>query len=164
MKKKLPLFLVMLFSITVFAQNQLQVSDEVVNTIFAGEETSRLEPESIAASETETESVQTSEAKSESEVEQALIIDDVMQDSTKRVEIASAEPTAFKSQIKPSLWVGMSLEVLSAGLFAYGIVENQNVKKHIKKADVERAARNRNIAYAVGTSFLLAGITIHITF
>ena len=65
---------------------------------------------------------------------------------------------------KPSFWLGLGLDVLGCGLIAYGVYEDENVKNHVYKDDVERSVRNRNIAYAVGVSALLAGISIHILF
>jgi len=65
---------------------------------------------------------------------------------------------------KPSFWIGIGLDIAGCGLIAYGVYENENVKNYIYKEDIERSVTIRNIAYAVGVSALLAGISVHILF
>jgi|GEM_PF-747008 len=64
-------------------------------------------------------------------------------------------------------YTSISLDVLGAGLFAYGYIENNNVIGRIDNDDgpeAARAATRRNIAYIAGGVILASGITIHILF
>jgi hypothetical protein len=73
-------------------------------------------------------------------------------------------------------YTAIGLDVLGAGVFAYGLYENSNVAKHTEKVSKNgreyfediKAAKNavtkRNAAYIVGSVFLASGITIHILF
>jgi len=61
----------------------------------------------------------------------------------------------------------IGLDILGAGLIAYGIVENGNVANLISEKKFtasEKAETRRNAAIAVGSVILAAGITIHIFF
>jgi len=74
-------------------------------------------------------------------------------------------------------YTAIGLDVLGAGMFAYGIYENSNVTKYTKQytkggkekyyKDIpaaESSVTKRNVAYILGSAFLAAGITIHIFF
>ena len=68
---------------------------------------------------------------------------------------------------KPAFWLGLSLETAGVGILAYGIYENVNVKNLVsdkKYGNAEKAEKRRNIAYIVGASVLLSGISVHIFF
>jgi hypothetical protein len=78
------------------------------------------------------------------------------------VQAMPAKPSGLLQ--KPTFWLGMGFDVIGAGLLVYGIMENGNVTGHSSRADAEKSLKNRNVAYAVGASALLAGITIHIFF
>ena len=71
---------------------------------------------------------------------------------------------ALRTSAKRSFWVGVGLEVLGAGLLAYGLYEDSNVKSTNGLPDAKRHARNRNIGYILGGAFLLNGISVHILF
>jgi len=58
-------------------------------------------------------------------------------------------------------------DVLGAGLLAYGIYENTNIKKYVDKdkfSSAEKSLTKRNAAYIAGGALLATGITIHILF
>jgi len=66
-----------------------------------------------------------------------------------------------------TFYAAIGADVLGAGLAAYGIYENRNVRKHSdndKFTAAERSERNRNAAFIAGGTFILSGITIHIFF
>jgi hypothetical protein len=69
--------------------------------------------------------------------------------------------------IKPSFWLGISLDAIGIGALAYGLAENGNVENRVKKheyTEADKAVKNRNTAYIIGTAALIGGITIHILF
>jgi hypothetical protein len=75
--------------------------------------------------------------------------------------------TSDKPPRKPAFWAGIGLDALGAGTIIYGIIENRNVKKYDSDweySKAEKSASSRNTAYAIGTAFLLSGISIHIFF
>ena len=75
------------------------------------------------------------------------------------------EPAApLRTTEKMSFWTGIGLEVFGAGLFAYGLYEDRNIKSSENRASAERSARNRNIGYILGGAFLLGGVSIQIFF
>ena len=65
-------------------------------------------------------------------------------------------------------YTAIGLDILGAGILAYGYYEETNVAKyvdeHAKEPEAESAATRRNIAYIVGGALLASGITIHIFF
>jgi len=64
-------------------------------------------------------------------------------------------------------YTAIGLDVLGAGLLAYGIYENMNVGNLVgdkKFTDADRAVTRRNAAYIAGSVILAGGITIHILF
>jgi len=76
-------------------------------------------------------------------------------------------PVKEKSKKRTVLLTGLSLDVLGAGLLAYGLYENHsagNLIKDKKFKDADKAAKNRNIAYIAGSALLLSGISVHILF
>jgi len=61
----------------------------------------------------------------------------------------------------------LSIDAVSMLAFAYGIIENSNVVKHVNNIDgpeATRAATRRDVAYIVSGSLLGAGLFIHIVF
>jgi len=93
-------------------------------------------------------------------------LDDVMADGRKRTE-PKPDVSQPKSSIKPTLWAGIGLDIIGAGLIVYGIIENENVKKNDDKGEfssAKKSARYRNIAYGVGMAALMSGISLHIFF
>ena len=70
-------------------------------------------------------------------------------------------------------WTAVGLDVLGAGLLAYGLYEDRVVRNSVNNGvyrsgseheTAKRSARNRNLGYMVGGAFLLTGISIHILF
>jgi len=65
-------------------------------------------------------------------------------------------------------YTAIGLDILGAGMLAYGYYEETNVAKYVdesaKEPEAESAATRRNIAYIVGGALLASGITIHIFF
>ncbi|GBU22646.1 hypothetical protein R80B4_02558 [Fibrobacteres bacterium R8-0-B4] len=100
------------------------------------------------------------------------------------LELLEAEKTAKARKLKKKIFrcTAIGLDVLGAGILAYGYFENNNVVKHKEaqapyidedgnKHDVisngpeaERAATRRNAAYITGAVLIAAGVTIHIAF
>jgi len=73
----------------------------------------------------------------------------------------------YKRRKKMFLSTAISLDVIGVGLFAYGLVENSNIKKHVDAevfSEAEKAKTRRDVAYIVGGALVAAGITIHILF
>ena len=66
----------------------------------------------------------------------------------------------------------VSLDIIGAGLLAYGIYQDNNIKTYEKDGYENRAAYDdakvsevmRNIGYALGGALLLSGISVHIFF
>jgi len=82
-----------------------------------------------------------------------------------------AQKTAVKKRNK--LAVAVCLDALGAGLIAYGLYQNSDVKSYVDDGRYENhaeydsakvAANSRNVGYVVGGVFLLSGISIHIFF
>jgi hypothetical protein len=76
-------------------------------------------------------------------------------------------------KLKPSFLTGLALDVVGAGLLAYGVYQNGDVKTYVndgvyedreKYENAKKSAANRNIGYIIGGAFLLAGISVHIFF
>jgi hypothetical protein len=68
---------------------------------------------------------------------------------------------------KTAFYTAIGFDVLGAGLLAYGVYENINVKKHVDNKrfpEAERSENIRNTVFIVGGAFVLAGISIHILF
>ncbi|GBU20839.1 hypothetical protein R80B4_00726 [Fibrobacteres bacterium R8-0-B4] len=77
---------------------------------------------------------------------------------------------------KRFLYTAIGLDVLGAGVIAYGLYENSNVSKHTKQYSkngkkyyedipaAEKAGKMRDAAYIIGSVFLASGITVHILF
>ena len=74
---------------------------------------------------------------------------------------------------RAAFWTGIGLDVLGAGLIAYGLYEDRVVRNSVNNGvyrsgseyeTAKRSARNRNLGYMVGGAFLLTGISIHILF
>ncbi|MCL2182622.1 MAG: OmpA family protein [Chitinispirillia bacterium] len=65
-------------------------------------------------------------------------------------------------------YTAIGLDILGAGMLAYGYYEETNVAKYVdesaKEPEAESAAKRRNAAYIVGGAILTSGITIHIFF
>jgi len=83
-----------------------------------------------------------------------------------REQVRQAEIKRERTK-KTLFYTAIGLDVLGAGLLAYGIIENGNVNKLIndgKYSDSERAETRRNTAFIAGGTLLAAGITIHILF
>jgi hypothetical protein len=86
------------------------------------------------------------------------------------LELLEAERTREQRLRRKKIfrYTAIGLDILGAGMLAYGYFENNNVVKyveeHAKEPEAERAATRRNAAYIVGGSLLLGGITIHILF
>jgi len=77
--------------------------------------------------------------------------------------ITQAAPT------KKSTVAAIGLDAIGAGIFAYGVSQEMNVKSAVSEgrrdwAEAETSAKRRNAAYAVGAIMLLSGISVHIIF
>jgi len=79
-------------------------------------------------------------------------------------EPAVSLPQSLRATEKLSFWTGVCLEIFGAGLLAYGLNENNNVKNSENRTSAEKSARNRNIGYILGGAFLLGGVSIQILF
>jgi len=151
-----------------------QVSNEVVRTMFGGQAALRYEQKPEPQPEPEPEFQPEPEPQpivSAPEPEPVVLApvrttDDVMQEGRTRVEAAqAAKPEAnVKPPRKTAFWTGIALEVIGAGIIAYGVYENENVTGHASRKQAMDSERNRNIAYVAGASILLSGITLHIFF
>jgi len=78
-------------------------------------------------------------------------------------------PSALQAKFaeKPAFWTAIGLDIIGAGIIAYGIFENENVISFDDKGDLlqaEKSAKNRNIAYTVGAFVLATGVFFHIYF
>jgi hypothetical protein len=76
-----------------------------------------------------------------------------------------AEPS--KKPLKSTFFIGLSVEMLGAGIAAYGLAENGKASKLLDEnrfSKAEKSAKNRNVAYIVGAAVLLSGISIQIFF
>ena len=65
------------------------------------------------------------------------------------------------------MYSAIGLDVLGAGIFAYGLMENSKAEKLLGSEDypdADRAATRRNVGYIVGGALMAAGVTIHILF
>jgi len=96
---------------------------------------------------------------------------DVPQDGVRPFEAAPPKPPKPPKEprepIKKSFWLGLTLDVVGAGMLAYGVIENDNAKNNLDSYNYTKAQSSmdmRNIAYIVGGAALLSGITIHIFF
>jgi len=72
-----------------------------------------------------------------------------------------------KRRKKMLFYTAISADVLGAGMLAYGLIENSNMKMYIDGAhfsDAERAQTKRNAAYIIGGALLVSGVSIHILF
>ena len=86
-------------------------------------------------------------------------------------EPSAPKPYAGIAQAPPAkknlTLVAVGLDVLGAGILVYGINMESNVKDNINAmmwSDAENSAKQRNIAYTIGTIILLSGISVHILF
>ena len=96
-------------------------------------------------------------------------------------ESQSAKQQSISKPKPISTWVGIGLDVVGAGLIAYGFYQNSVVDSNLEDYrdlpagqensvydnswnQVEDAKTNRNIGYAVGTALLAAGIAVHFVF
>ncbi len=103
------------------------------------------------------------------------------------LELLEAEKTAKQRKLKKTIfrYTAIGLDVLGAGILAYGYFENSNVVKYVAESpavrtgddgqprnvtyledgqEAQRAATRRNAAYIAGGALLAAGVTIHIVF
>ena len=151
-----------------------QVSNEVVKAMFAGQAAAHHVPPPAPAPEPEPLQTVESEPESESQIVTApepvaltpapeRTTDDVMREGRVRVEAVPEQNQEIKKPSKIKFWAGLGLELLGAGIVAYGLVENENVTGP-SRSIAEQSERNRNIAYAAGAAVLLSGITLHILF
>jgi len=72
-----------------------------------------------------------------------------------------------KRKKKAFFYTAISADVLGAGMLAYGLIENSNMKMYIDGtnfSDAERAQSKRNTAYIIGGVLLVSGVSIHILF
>jgi hypothetical protein len=78
-----------------------------------------------------------------------------------------------KPKKKNSFWAGLAIDFASAGMLAYGAYQDDNLKSYVgdgryesneEYGNAKKAARNRNIGYAVAGALLLTGISVHIFF
>jgi len=79
----------------------------------------------------------------------------------------SHEMRREKTKKRAIFWTGVGLDVLGAGLLAYGLYENSVANDQINKdrfSEAERPIRNRNLGYIAGGVLLLGGISINIFF
>ena len=87
---------------------------------------------------------------------------------TEKVNERAMQEEAKRERFKRrAFYAALGADVLGAGLTAYGIYEDANVRKHSDKEKftaANRSARNRNAAFIAGGTFILSGITIHIFF
>jgi len=85
-----------------------------------------------------------------------------------RVEHSALKPRQeLKESIKPTFWIGAAFDALGAGLIAYGIYEDKNVKNYVndlKYSDAKRAAKLRDFGYIAGGALLFTGISVYILF
>jgi hypothetical protein len=84
-----------------------------------------------------------------------------------RPEPVPKPPRPPRPPIKPAFLAAVGLDIIGAGIIAYGLYENGNVVSSVDEGrytGAAKSARNRNIAYGVGTAALLSGISIHIFF
>jgi len=90
---------------------------------------------------------------------------------TNRAEAAPA--SAPQKPTKARVGIAIGLDAVGAGVLAYGLYEEYNVKKIIDNGQykdpaeyesTKKAARNRNVGYVVGSVLLLTGISVHIFF
>jgi len=96
------------------------------------------------------------------------------------LELLEAEKTMKQRKLRKTIfrYTAIGLDVLGAGMLAYGYMENGNVVKH-KEAigaddegreiisngpEAQRAATRRNVGYIVGGVLVAAGVSIHIIF
>ncbi|MCL2220440.1 MAG: hypothetical protein FWB94_11235 [Chitinispirillia bacterium] len=94
--------------------------------------------------------------------------ENVMDDGRKQLAAEPKPELDAKPPVKPTLWAGIGLDVLGAGLIFYGLIENVNVaRSYNSKAEYDKAKsseKSRNIAYTIGAAALIGGVTIHILF
>ena len=84
-------------------------------------------------------------------------------------ELIETESAKWQRERRKKMFfsTAISLDVIGAGLIAYGLIENSNIKKHVDTktfSEAERAKTRRDAAYVVGGVLLVSGITIHILF
>ena len=87
---------------------------------------------------------------------------------TEKVKERATREEAKRERFKKgAFYVALGADVLGAGLAAYGIYEDRNVRKRSdngKFTAAKRSERNRDAAFIAGGALLLSGITIHIFF
>jgi predicted DNA repair protein MutK len=72
-----------------------------------------------------------------------------------------------KQPRRTSFWIALGFDVIGAGLIAYGVYEELNVRDLYNKGlfeDMKEVERRRNVGYIAGAAVLLTGISIHIFF
>ena len=85
-------------------------------------------------------------------------------------EPAAPKPNAGRAQatpIKRRTLIAASLDIVGAGVLLYGLNKDSNVKDNIDEmmwSAAEESAKQRGIAYIVGSIILLSGISVHIFF
>jgi hypothetical protein len=133
------------------------------------------EPESDSESEPEPES------EPESPALKSAAADDREEDAVAESDVTPKpvvsdkpprEQQAFRKKV--FLCTAVGLDVLGAGLVAYGVYENSKVAKteskngreylKISPDEAKKAATRRNMAYTFGSVLLASGITVHILF
>ncbi len=100
------------------------------------------------------------------------------------LELLEAEKTMKQRKLRKTIfrYTAIGLDVLGAGILAYGYYENGNVVKHTEPVstpanpgpsglgqisngpEAKRAVTRRNAAYIVGGVLVAAGVSIHIVF
>jgi hypothetical protein len=87
---------------------------------------------------------------------------------TEKVKEQAMQEEAKRERFKKgTFYVAIGADVLGAGLVAYGIYENANVRKYNGKEEfrnAEKSVKSRDAAYIAGCALILSGISIHIFF
>ena len=79
------------------------------------------------------------------------------------VDMEGVKKEREKAKKRVFLTTGSGLCVLGAGAVAYGLYENNNIKSYNKEEKYKRslkAAKNRDLGYIAGGSFLILGTTL----
>ncbi|MDR2694209.1 MAG: hypothetical protein LBB74_08350 [Chitinispirillales bacterium] len=156
----LPLLILSAASFAQDAEDDASADSLSTASDFLSELTAAAEPEPPAP-----EPVAEDDTQKESAAESDIALKPVISDKTQEQQTVGRQ--------KIFHYTAIGLNVLGAGLFAYGIFENSNVAKnakeigdrHIKNGPAaDRAVTRRNVAYIAGSVFLASGITVHILF
>ncbi|MDR2591336.1 MAG: hypothetical protein LBC59_00820 [Chitinispirillales bacterium] len=161
----------LILSAASFAQGQSASGDAESSALdFLKELSAAADPEPEPEEEAEAESSASESAAADDQEEDA-----VAESGVARKPVVSDKPRdqqALRRQV--FFYTAIGLDVVGAGLFAYGIYENSKVAKteskngkeylKISPAEAKSAATKRNLVYTLGTVLLASGITIHILF